>query len=158
MQNHLLAPFIIKKKKKLYAAESLIKLFFFLSFFFFLFLFWYLCFCSFYMKFSAKEGLSLDYIWRQPLAVTASIKQCGYQAPPHPKLSALILNLERFFFSSLSTPCKCLDHFQLLYILLRWHFSMPLMSLLVTVHFVVLYKCCANSKPFLKFFALIRVP
>lgn len=35
---------------------------------------------------------------------------------------------------------------------------MPLMSLLVTVHFVVLYKCCANGKPFLKFFALIRVP
>lgn len=35
---------------------------------------------------------------------------------------------------------------------------MPLMSLLVTVHLVVLYECCANSKPFLKFFALIRVP
>lgn len=68
------------------------------------------------MKFSAKEGLSLDYIWRQPLTVTASIKQCGYQAPPHPELSVLILNLE-LFFSSLSTPCKCLYHFQLLYIL-----------------------------------------
>jgi hypothetical protein len=35
---------------------------------------------------------------------------------------------------------------------------MPLMSLVVTVHFVVLYKCCANGKPLLKSFALIRVP
>lgn len=75
MQKHLLAPFIIKKKKKkLYAAESLIKLFFFLSFFFPFSFLVPLFLLLFYMKFSAKEGLSLDYIWRQPLAVTASIK------------------------------------------------------------------------------------
>lgn len=43
-------------------------------------------------------------VWRQPLVVPASIKQCGYQAP---RLSVLILNLE-LFFPSLSTPCKCL--------------------------------------------------
>lgn len=48
---------IYLKKKKLYAAESLIQVIF-LSF---LFLFWYLGFCYFYMKSLAKEGLSLDY-------------------------------------------------------------------------------------------------
>lgn len=95
--------YLKKKKKKLYAAESLIQV----VFLFFLFLFWYLCFCYFYMKFSAKEGLSGLQFEGSHLLCLLPLNDVDIKPRPT-KLSVLILNRELFFFSSLSTPCKCL--------------------------------------------------
>lgn len=82
--------------------KALYKLFFFFS----LFLFWYLCFCSFYMKFSAEEGLSPDYTGGSHLLCLLPLNNVDIK-PRTPEL--ICFNTEpRAFFPSLSTPCKCL--------------------------------------------------